>query len=123
MRCYKKPFSWDLVDSEALPVWQNGFHHASPARDLPTWLYFVHVCSFRFVFVSLSQINEYREFYALPLKPSFRYTDAANGEHNLWANVRQRSYFHKLPLYLWENGKRERVVAALDRAIRTFAKG
>ena len=74
------------------------------------------------MFVSLAQINEYREFYALPLKPSFRYTDAANGEHSRWASDKQRSYFHKLPLYLWENGKREKVVAALDHAIRALAK-
>ena len=110
------------MDSEKLSVWHNGFYRGSSPRALPPVLYFVHVCGFRFVFVALAQIAEYQAFYDQPLKPSFRYVDAANGEISRWASDSQRSRFHKLPLYLWENGKWEKVVAALGRAIRAFAK-
>lgn len=122
MRCYKKPFSWELVDDEWLPVWGDGLYRNSPARDLPEWLYFVHVCGFQFVFTSFEQIAEYRAFYSQPLKPSFRYVDTRHGEHSSWKNDADRARFHKLPLYLWQKAKRVKVVAALERAIREFAK-
>ena len=121
MRCYKKPFSWELVDSENLKIW-GYFHRASPASDLPEWLYFVHVCSFRFVFTSFEQIGDFKLFYDQPRKPAFRHTwvDENGVAHDGGCDT--TSEFARLPLYLWEKSKRPRVVAALSRAIRTFAK-
>ncbi|MBC7809283.1 MAG: hypothetical protein H7145_24375 [Akkermansiaceae bacterium] len=89
----------------------------------PEWLYFVHVCGFRFVFTSFEQISEYKVFYDPPLKPSFRYVDTKQGEYSRWESDVERARFHKLPLYLWQKAKRVKVVAALGRAIREFAKG
>jgi len=119
MRCYKKPFSWHLVNEEWLPVF--GIQRNSTVQ--PKWLYFVHVCGFRFVFTSLAQIAEYRAFYARPLKPSFRYVDDRTGEHTIWKSDEARARLHRLPLRLWEKRKREKVVDALDRAIHVFVKG
>ena len=115
MRCYKKPFSWELVEEERLRVW-GAFYRNSPARDLPEWLYFVPVCGFRFVFTSYEQIAEYREFYSQPLKPSFRVTGIYDSHGD------DQSPFARLPLYLWQKAKRVKVVAAMERAIREFAK-
>ena len=122
MRCYKKPFSWTLIDDERLSAW-GCFHRNSPTSDLPEWLYFVHVCGFRFVFTSFEQIGEYKAFYDQPLKPSFRYVDTRQGEYSRWESDAERAQFHKLPLYLWQKAKRVKVVAALERAIHEFAKG
>ncbi len=122
MRCYKKPFSWTLIEDEQLTV-RGCFYRNSPPGDLPEWLYFVHVCGFRFVFTSFEQIAEYKAFYDQPLKPSFRSVDTKGGEYSRWESDAARAQFHKLPLYPWQKAKRVKVVAALERAIREFAKG
>ncbi|MBC8142451.1 MAG: hypothetical protein H7Y38_13535 [Armatimonadetes bacterium] len=117
MRCYKKPFSWELVADEIR--WDYGalpFDRQNP----PASLYFVHVCGFRFVFVSLAQIGEYRAFYDQPLKPSFRWGDAKMRYYN--DNGEAQTPFARLPLYLWQKAKRVKVVRGLERAIRDFAK-
>jgi len=109
------------VEEERLKIWGH-FHRNSPARDLPEWLYFVHVCGFRFVFTSYVQIAEFREFYDQPLKPAFRsiWTDSKGVEH---VGGDTTSEFARLPLYLWQKAKRVKVMRGLERAIREFAKG
>lgn len=118
MRCYKKPFSRQAVEDYAAHEFYWGWKDRT--RE-PEWLYFVHVCSFRFVFVSLTQIAEYRAFYDQPRKPAFRSVHIGrDGKESIGGDT--TSAFACLPLYLWQKGKREKVVAALDRAIREFAK-
>ena len=98
MRCYKKPFSWELVEDEGLWI-HYSFYLNSPAGDLPEWLYFVHVCGFRFSFTSFEQMCEYREFYSQPRKPAFRsvWVDEKEKEH---VGGDTTSPFARLPLYL-----------------------
>ena len=121
MRCYKKQFSWDLVEDEKLKYirWPDCsmWYWSKETCQIPESLYFVYVCGFRFVFTSISEIAVYRAFYEQPLKPSFRLP------HVYGCHSDEQSRFARLPLYLWQKAKRVKVVAALGRAIREFARG
>lgn len=86
------------------------------------WRYHVHVCSFTFTFQSLTEIEEYRQFFSQPMKPSFRSagvdprTDIRRGDH-----YDCQTAFARLPLYLWEKPKKQKVVKALSKALSEFA--
>ena len=80
----------------------------------PTPAYFVSVCGFTFEFWSVAQIEMALRFYRDKIRPSSRMPNW--GEHD----VTQR-WYERLPMYLRENSKRERVVKALERALKRFA--
>jgi hypothetical protein len=88
-----------------------------PSRDArldPGPAYYVHVCGFTFEFWSVDQIRAALVFYQTKVHPSSRMPTW--GEHD----VTQR-WYERLPPYLQENGKREKVVKALTKAISTFS--
>ena len=114
--------------------WQEQIGHGTLE---PHPAFFVEVCGFTFRFSSLSQLRETLAFYQQKTHPSSRLPDPEwvrrearrdpeayrkniqafiSAEHD----VVQR-WWERLPLYLQENGKRERVIKALERALADFA--
>jgi hypothetical protein len=89
------------------------------ALQAPTLLsadvYFVCVCSFTFEFHNLAQIEECLLFYSHKIQPTTR-VDTRGGDH--WEF---QTWFEQLPLYLREEPKRKKVVAALGEALKLFS--
>ena len=88
--------------------------HRPIANFVPTWVYFVRVCSFTFEFHSVAQIDDCLDYYARKLRPSSRLNIGA-ADH--WEVQR---WFERLPMYLAEEPKRQRVVRALTSAREQF---
>jgi hypothetical protein len=84
-------------------------------RLIPAWVYFVEVCGFTFEFVSLAQLRECLRYYERKLFPSSRQPVFAP-ESGEWLH-----WYERLPLYLREEPKRQKVVTALSRAVEAFA--
>lgn len=103
----------------------------------PGSVFFVEVCGFTFRFGSIARLREALAFYRRKTHPTSRLPDPAwvrreaqrdpagyrksidafiAAEHA----VVQR-WWERVPAYLQENGKRERVVKALERALEDFA--
>lgn len=91
----------------------------------PTWNYFVDVYSFRFVFSSRAEIEEYLAHFRRKIDSSSadgaerweRNTRWFGGGGNCGDHWDRQSCFDMLPLYLFEESKRLRVVKALERAL------
>ncbi|MCW3059118.1 MAG: hypothetical protein JWQ02_939 [Capsulimonas sp.] len=105
---------------------EDVLHLWATAEEAKTaqWVYFVHVCSFMFAFHSVEQISEYLNYFSHAIKPSSRTREGATwrvgvsrGDH--WE---RQSRFDRLPLYLFEEPKRVKVVAALERARKLFGR-
>lgn len=92
----------------------------SPAPTLiPEWVYCVYVCGFTFKFWSIPQIQAALDFYSKKIHPSSRLEDP-NG--TLWCyHSEAQRWYERLPLYLRKEGKRQRVVKALEQALQQFA--
>jgi len=90
---------------------------AEPPRDrlIAKWVYFVEVASFTFQFHSLEQIQICLRFFREKLHPTSRRPDVRL-EH-YW-----QRWFEKLPQWLFEEPKRVKVVAALERAMNDFGE-
>ena len=76
---------------------------------------FVQVCGFTFEFHGREQVEACREYYARKVLPSRRlpvYTQNLGGDH--WETQR---WFDRLPLYLREEPKRQKVVKVLEQAL------
>jgi len=88
---------------------------------LPSWRYYVHVCSFTFVFASVDEIPQYIEHYQTKILPSSRIrgyrVGSQYGDH--WEVQR---WHERLPLRLREEGKRQEVIRALTEALADFRK-
>jgi len=74
----------------------------------------VRVCSFTFFFANSEQLKVCLDFYSRKIHPSSR-TKHMNGDH--WEIQR---WCDRLPLYLREEPKRVKVVAALSRALKMW---
>jgi hypothetical protein len=81
---------------------------------IPYYVYFVNVCSFTFEFHSIEQIEICLEYYSKKIHPSSR-IDRDGGDP--WEFQR---WFDKLPMYLLEEPKRQKVVKALKKALGKF---
>jgi hypothetical protein len=85
---------------------------------------FVRVCSFTFRFRSVEELRECTAFYSKKVHPSRRSAEAAKavraGEMSRWE---AESWHERLPLYLREEPKRLRVLAALQEALRRAEAG
>ncbi len=84
---------------------------------IPRWVYFVSVCSFTFEFHSIEQIEACLEYYTEKLHPSSRRFDMWGGDH--WEFQR---WFERLPMYLLEESKRQKVAKALTKALTEFSE-
>jgi hypothetical protein len=71
---------------------------------------FVRVAGFTFEFHSIEQIKACLEFYTKKLHPSSRLSN--------WGDRWSQRWFERLPLYLQEEPKRKKVIAALEEALR-----
>ena len=83
-------------------------------RTEPECIYYIHLCSFTFVFYSLTMIQEYREYYNTKILPSRR-------GGSIWVGEPQ-SPLNRLPLRLRNESKRHRIVKALSKALHEFCR-
>ncbi len=85
---------------------------------------FVRVCSFTFQFSCVEELRASVAFYSKKIHPSRRSSEVAlavrSGEVLRWEAER---WHERLPLYLREEPKRVRVLAALQRALRKAEDG
>lgn len=86
---------------------------------IPYKVCLVTVCNFTFTFHSVMQLDLCIEYYSKDIQPTSRlpfYSQNFGGDH--WETQR---WFEKLPQYLLEKPKRIKVLAALERARKTYA--
>jgi hypothetical protein len=79
------------------------------------WVYFVEACGFRFEFQSVGEAGECLRFFSEKIRPSSR--EPGHGLEHYWQRWHER-----LPLWLFEEAKRRRVVVALERAIGEWTR-
>jgi Beta-lactamase len=86
---------------------------------IPEWVYYVHVCGFTFRFWSVKQIQACLDFYSLKLNPSSRMEINLNFHEEL-DHSRLQTWYSRLPMYLRKENKRQQVVKALEKAMKSF---
>ena len=103
-----------MVHAEKMTV-DVGGAPVEPPRDrlITKWVYFVEVASFTFQFHSLEDIQICLDFVRQKIHPTSRRPD-------VWLEHYWQRWFEKLPQWLFEESKRVKVVAALERAVREF---
>ena len=80
------------------------------------WVYFVHVCSFTFQFHSLEQIEKCLNYFSQkPIPPSGK--SGGKALEPYW-----RAWHERIPMYLKEEPKRQKIVKALQRAYDEFSQ-
>jgi hypothetical protein len=84
---------------------------------IPSFVYFVSVCSFTFEFHSTKQIEACLNYYSEKNHDSSRRYDTLGGDH--WEFQR---WFERLSMYLLEEPKRQKVVKALAKALKEFGE-
>jgi hypothetical protein len=123
-RIWKEPRKRVLFgsnDEVFSPMWGGG-----PPADIspdpkliPEWVYCVYVCGFTFKFWSVDQIQAALDFYSKKIHPSSRISDSNS---YVWCHHREaQRWYERLPLYLRKEGKRQRVVKALEQALQQFS--
>jgi hypothetical protein len=88
--------------------------HYRASTLLQKRVFFVRVCSFTFQFHSLQQVQACLDYYDRKLQPSSR---CNIGAMDHWEC---EHWFEKLPLFLREEPKRQKVIKALRNALETF---
>ena len=86
-----------------------------PASLADRAVWFVRVCSFTFEFQTAEQLEACLAYYGQKIHPSSRVPEVYFGDH--WEAQR---WFERLPMYLLEEPKRKRVVAALEKALKQW---
>lgn len=85
---------------------------------------FVRVAGFTFVFHTAEQLRVCLDFYQRKLHPSSRApVEVATGADGEVQRVPLERWYERLPLYLREEPKRQRVIAALEEATRQAEGG
>lgn len=111
---WSEPFDWTKHQDQMFGVESStADHHRAPTL-LQRQVYFVRVCSFTFQFHSPQQIQACLDYYNRKIQPSSR-RDIGTADH--WECER---WFERLPLFLREESKRQRVVKALRDALNKF---
>ena len=98
---------------------QRERHERAPTI-VPYKVCLVSVFGFTFVFHSLTQLRLCLEYYSIEHQPSSRlpvYDKNLGGDH--WETQR---WFEKLPQFLLEKPKRQKVVVALTDALRQYSE-
>ncbi len=101
-------------------------------------MYFVEVCSFQFQFDSLNQIKEVLQYFEQKLHPSSRLpdkewleTEARQNPKNYRRNIANfiaaehdliQRWYERLPMWLYEEPRRKKIVKALNQALEKFGK-
>jgi hypothetical protein len=102
------------IDNEQFNRYQHAGGHT------PYTVCVVEVCGFQFIFHSTMQIELCLDYYSRQTRPSSRlpvYREHLGGDHG-----ETQRWFERLPLYLLENAKRPKVVAALERALLEYRR-
>jgi hypothetical protein len=89
-----------------------------PPESAQKWIYYVEVCRFTFVFLSLREICLYLDFYSEKGRGGARWR--ADGRP--CPEDEGQNHFSRLPLRLRQEPKREKVVKALKRALDVFGR-
>jgi hypothetical protein len=87
---------------------------------IPEWVYCVYVCGFTFKFWSIAQIQAALDFYSKKIHPTSRIYEENEAFLRCHHSEVQR-WYERLPLYLRKEGKRQRVVKALEQALQQFS--
>ncbi len=92
------------------------------ARSLePPEEFCVNVCSFTFHFESKDEINEYIAFFDRQTHPSGRLPVPEGAD--MFDRWHMQRWFERLPMYLQEEPKREKVLKALRKAVDLIDAG
>ena len=111
---WSEPFDWTKHQDQMDGVESStADQHRAPTL-LQRQVYFVRVCSFTFQFHSIQQIQACLEYYDRKIQPSSR---EHIGAMDHWECER---WFERLPLFLREEPKRQRVVKTLRDALKRF---
>jgi hypothetical protein len=105
------------VDSNL--IWEFPLTRSLPHTLVPRERWFVRVCSFTFVFHSITQLEACLNYYKPKTRPSSRILGEDLFDYGGDHGERQR-WFERLPMYLLEEPKRKKVVAALRQAFRRW---
>jgi hypothetical protein len=102
---------WDYMSMSQI----GGMRPKPPLDNLIVqWVYFVNVCSFTFQFHSIEQIRECLDYFSQKPRPPSR-MPLDPPEHDL------QRWYERLPMWLFEEPKRRKVVKALEKALVEFA--
>ena len=113
-KIWSEPFDWTKHRNHMEGVASATTCHDRAPTLLRSQVYFVRVCSFTFQFHSIQQIQACLDYYTRKIQPSSR-VDIGAADH--WECER---WFERLPLFLREESKRQRVVKALRDALKKF---
>lgn len=103
---------------DALPDATTSIHrHLTAPTLIPHEIVFVHVCSFTFRFDSKAQLERVLAFYEQKILPSSRVSESQLGGCDHWEAQR---WFERLPQFLREEPKRQKVLRALREAVPYF---
>jgi hypothetical protein len=107
-------------------------------RVLAQKIYFVEVCSFQFQFDSLDQLKEVLEYFEQKTHPSSRLPneewvkaelrkDSKNYRSNIARFIASehdsiQRWYERLPMWLYEEPKRKKIVKVLKQAYDKFSK-
>ena len=95
-----------------------------PSPTLPASLasrevWYVRVCSFTFEFQTIEQLEACLAYYQQKIRPSSRIPRERLPDYGGDSGECQR-WFERLPMYLLEEPKRKKVVAALEKALKEW---
>ena len=123
------PFDWSTAPQNWWPEHLRSIVPLRSTRPVPRdrllhtpWVYCVEVCQFTFRFPSVAEIAIYRDDFAATHRPSQR---RPNPRQAKGSGDRRRTFqtgLARLPLRLKKKAQRAKVVQALERAIRHFAR-
>jgi hypothetical protein len=111
-RIWKEPFREDKHCSCPIEYWGTLDAHIRAPGLIPKEVLMVSVASFTFQFFSSRQLRDCLAYYERKTHPSSRLSVGA-ADH--WEVQR---WFERLPMYLLEDPKRQKVVKALSQALR-----
>jgi hypothetical protein len=102
-------------------IWEYPAPPTLPHTLLPQEVWYVRVCSFTFVFHTPQQLEECVNYYCNRIHSSSRIPgrDLVRYGGDTWERLR---WYERLPMYLLEEPKRKKVVAALRLAVRQWTK-
>lgn len=110
----------DLPPHVADKMWAFPLPPTLPTTLLPREVWYVRVCSFTFVFHTLEQLQACLDYYGQKTHRSSRIPAAELHNYGGDSGECQR-WFDRLPMYLLEEPKRRKVVAALQAALSQWS--
>jgi hypothetical protein len=109
-------------DADRNHMWGFPLPPCLPQTLSPREVWYVRVCSFTFVFHTPDQLEACLAFYTQKTHSSSRIPEtSADGNYN-GDNGERQMWFDRLPMYLLEEPKRKKVVAALRLAARQWTE-